>query len=112
VQTPVLAFPQAPGPIPYYCTNHCLLQMRGTVTVTGLIDMKATHSAGILMLSWTGGSGHYQVFRSDNALFNPPNTQTLDPDGGFDSGTTFTDSTSQPAVGKAFFYLAMNKTLS
>jgi len=112
IQTPALPFGQPPGGIPYHCTPHCGLGMAGTVTVTDLIDVKATHGAGILMLSWTGGSGHYQVFRSDNALFNPPNTQTLNPDGGFDSGTTFTDSTSQPATGKAFFYLVMNKTLS
>jgi plastocyanin len=112
VVTPARQFIEPPMTIPYHCTPHCLLAMTGTVTVTGLIDLAAAHSGGILTLTWSGGSGHYQVVRSDNALFAGAGTQTLAPDGGADSGTTFTDGLTQPAAGKAAFYLVMNRTLN
>ena len=112
VLTPARQFNEAPGGILYHCTPHCALGMTGTVTVTGIIDLGAADSGSILTLSWSGGSGRYQVVRSDNALFAGASTQTFFPDGGIDTGTTFTDTVAQPVAGKAFFYLVMNRTLS
>lgn len=112
VLTQTRQFNESPGGILYHCNPHCALGMTGTVMVTGLIDLKATSSGSVLSLSWGGGSGRYQVVRSDNALFAGANTQTLSPDGGVDTGTTFTDAVAQPVLGKAVFYLVMNRTLN
>jgi plastocyanin len=112
VVTPARQFNEAPGVIPYNCSPHCGLGMTGSVTVTGLIGLAAAQSGSILTLTWSGGSGRYQVVRSDNALFAGANTQILAPDGGVDTGTTFTDSLTQPLAGKAAFYLVINRTLN
>ncbi|HXU12849.1 MAG TPA: hypothetical protein VN898_12855 [Candidatus Binatia bacterium] len=112
VLTPARQFNEIPRTIPYHCNPHCGLGMTGTVTVTGLIDLAAAQSGSILSLSWSGGSGHYQVVRSDNPLFTGTGTQVLAPDGGLDTGTTFTDSLTQPIAGQVAYYLAMNRTLN
>jgi|SRR2546426_4550557 len=100
-------FTDSPGVLPYFCMPHCGLGMTGQVTVTTLISVRATDSLGTLTLSWTGGGGVYQVFRSDVPAFIGPNTVTFVPTGG-DTGTTFSD-TMQPSVGKVLYYLVMNK---
>lgn len=112
VTTPARLFDETPVVIPYHCNPHCGLGMTGTVTVTGLIDLNATHAGGTLSLGWTGGSGRYQVVRSDTPLFVGAATQILPPDGGADTGTTFTDALTQPAAGKVAYYLVMNRTLN
>jgi plastocyanin len=112
VVTPARQFNEPPGIIPYHCNPHCGLGMTGTVTVTGLIDLGAAQSGSTLSLSWSGGSGHYQVVRSDNPLFTGAGTQFLAPDGGLDTGTTFTDSLTQPGAGRVAYYLVMNRTLN
>lgn len=112
VVTPARQFNDLPRIIPYHCNPHCGLGMTGTVTVTELIDLSAAQSGSILSLSWSGGGGHYQVVRSDNALFTGANTQVLAPDGGVDTGTTFTDSLTQPIAGRVAYYLVINRTLN
>jgi len=112
VVTPARLFDEPPVTIVYHCSTHCAFAMSGTVQVTGLIDLGAAQSGSVLSLSWSGGSGHYQVVRSDNPLFTGANTQVLAPDGGLDSGTTFTDSLTQPIAGKVAYYLVMNRTLN
>jgi plastocyanin len=112
VLTPARQFNDLPTIIPYHCNPHCGLGMTGTVTVTGLIDLAAAHSGSILSLSWSGGSGHYQVVRSDNPFFTGAGTQVFPPDGGLDTGTTFTDSVTQPIAGRVAYYLVMNRTLN
>jgi len=101
-------FPEPPQVFPYFCSPHCALGMTGQVVVTTLVDLTMTHSAGAATLSWSGGSGSYQIFRSDGPAFTGPGTVTLTPDGG-STGTTFTDSLAPPPpVGRASFYLVMN----
>ena len=112
VTTPARQFNETPMVIAYHCTPHCGLGMSGTVSVTGLIDMRAAQSGTVLSLSWSGGSGRYQVMRSDNPLFPPAVTQVLVPDGGADTGTTFTDALTQPIAGRVAYYLVMNRTLN
>lgn len=112
VTTPARLFDESPVVIPYHCNPHCGLGMTGTVAITGLIDLRATHSGTVLSLNWSGGSGRYQVVRSDNPLFTGAGTQFLAPDGGLDTGTTLTDAQTQPTAGKVAYYLAMNRTLN
>src|SRR5262245_22774395 len=103
-------FVEPPQTFPYFCSPHCLsFNMVGQVVVTTLIDMRTTDMAGMTNLSWTGGGGVYQVFRSDTAAFVPgPGTLKLSPNGG-SAGTTFTDTgATQPDPGRAYFYLSMN----
>jgi len=101
-------FPEPPQVFPYFCSPHCGLGMTGQVAVTTLIDLTMTHGAGAPTLSWSGGSGSYQIFRSDGPAFTGPGTVRLTPDGG-STGTTFTDSLAPaPPVGGASFYLVMN----
>ena len=99
-------FPEPPGIIPFFCSPHCTLGMVGQVEVSSLIQVSATDSGGSLKLSWSGGSGMYQPFRSDNPAFTGPLTVKLPPDAGA-TGTTLTDTT-QPPLGRAAFYLIMN----
>jgi len=100
-------FLELPGSLPFFCSPHCLsFGMIGAVSVTTLIDPTATEASGTLTLTWSGGSGSYRVFRSDNPAFTGAATATLSPDAGA-SGTTFTDTT-QPTPGKAAFYLVMD----
>jgi len=103
-------FVEPPQTFPYFCSPHCLsFNMVGQVVVTTLIDMRTTDTVGMTNLSWTGGGGSYQVFRSDTPAFiTGPGTLKLPPNGG-SAGTTFTDtSATQPDSGRAFFYLVMN----
>ena len=101
-------FLEPPQVFPFFCSPHCTLGMNGQVVVTTLIDMTATHTAGTTRLAWSGGSGSYSVFRSDNPGFTGPNTLKLSPDGG-STGLIFTDtSPTQPDAGRAYFYLVMN----
>jgi len=101
-------FPEPPQVFPFFCNPHCSLGMTGQVVVTTLIGMTMTHSSGVPALSWSGGGGSYQIFRSDRPVFTGPGTVRLAPDGG-STGTTFTDSLApQPPVGGASFYLVMN----
>jgi len=102
-------FVEPPQIFPYFCGPHCAsFNMVGQVVVTTLIDMTATHTAGTTKLAWSGGSGSYNVFRSDNPGFTGPNTFKLPPDGG-STGLAFTDtSVTQPDPGRAYFYLVMN----
>ena len=99
-------FLEPPGSLPFFCSPHCSFGMVGAVSVTTLINLAATEASGTLTLDWTGGSGSYRVFRSDNPAFTGTATVTLSPDAGA-SGTTFTDTT-QPPPGKANFYLVMD----
>lgn len=100
-------FPEAPGSLPYYSTPDCLLGMVGEVRVTEQIVVMVSEASGITQLTWQGGSGLYQVWRSDNPAFVGVGTETSSPDGG-DSGISFTDLADLPAGG-AFFYLVTNK---
>jgi plastocyanin len=100
-------FNEPPQTFPYFCSPHCGLGMVGQVTVTTLIDVAMTHAAGTSKLTWTGGSGLYQVFRSGRANFVGPGIGPFPPDGG-DAGTSFTDA-SFPPEGTALFFLVMNK---
>jgi plastocyanin len=103
-------FVEAPQTLPYFCSPHCFsFNMVGQVVVTTLIDVRATDTAGMTNLFWTGGGGSYRVFRSDTPAFIAgPGTLTFSPNGG-STGTTFTDTSAmQPNSGRAFFYLAMN----
>jgi plastocyanin len=103
-------FVEPPQTFPFFCTPHCLsFNMVGQVVVTTLIDMRTTDTAGMTSLSWTGGGGSYQVFRSDTPAFiTGPGTLKFSPNGG-SAGTTFTDTSAiQPDPGRAYFYLAMN----
>jgi hypothetical protein len=62
----------------------------------------------MLTLTWTGGGGLYQVYRSTAPTFGPAaGTVSMAPSGG-DAGTTFTDTTVPP-LGSASFYLVGNK---
>jgi plastocyanin len=99
-------FLEDPGAYPYYCSPHCSLGMKGTVTVTAPIALQETFAAGTISLSWTGGGSLYSVLRSANPAFPPASTLTFFPIGG-SAGTTFSD-TAMPAVGTAQFYLVMN----
>jgi plastocyanin len=100
-------FVDPPSNLPYYCQPHCTLQMVGSVLVTEAIKVSTSAGANPLVLEWAGGSGVYQVFRSARPGFQPAETQVLPPDQG-DAGTMFTDATLPP-VGRALFYLVMNK---
>jgi plastocyanin len=100
-------FLEIPQNLPYFCTPHCTFGMQGQVAVTTRIAVQASDNLGQLVLNWTGGSGVYQVFRSDVPAFTGAGTTTLSPDAG-PNGTTFTDPTP-PTVGKILFYLVMNK---
>jgi len=99
-------FLEAPQSIPYHCTPHCSLGMKGTVIVTTPIEVTVSDSAGTLALTWTGGSGSYQVYRSDTPKFTGAGTTVSPPIGGA-TGTTFTDSTP-PSPGAVVYYLVMN----
>jgi plastocyanin len=102
------AFPEPPQDFPYFCRNHCTLGMVGLVTLTTPIVLTMNDTSGTPRLSWTGGGGSYQVYRSDTPQFTGPNTAKLTPDGG-GAGTTLTDLVSpQPDLGRANFYLVMN----
>jgi len=100
-------FTDLPGLIPYFCSPHCGIGMTGQVTVTTLISVQASDNLGTLTLTWSGGGGVYQVFRSDIPGFTGTGTVAFAPDGG-DTGTTFTDS-MQPNLGRVLYYLVMNK---
>ncbi len=99
-------FLDPPAPIPYYCEPHCFFGMTGQVLVTTPIDLLVNDSQGTTALAWSGGSGSYQVFRSGTPQFTGAETSAFQPAGGA-TGTTFADAT-QPAAGRALFYLAMN----
>jgi plastocyanin len=99
-------FNDEPGEYPYFCRPHCLNNMRGNVTVTPLIVVTATASPGILTLTWSGGGGSYQVFRSGSPSFPAP-LASMPPNGGA-TGTSFTDFL-QPDLNSALYYLVMNK---
>ncbi len=98
-------FSEIPQVIPYQCTIHCLSNMRGQVSVTGLVNLGAADAAGILTLAWSGGSGVYNVIRSGAPGF-PSGSGTVT----LASGTTVTSLTDNvvPAVGQANYYLVMN----
>ena len=98
-------FSDTPQVIPYQCTIHCLSNMRGQVTVTGLVDLGVADSAGVLTLAWSGGSGVYNVIRSGAPGF-PSGSGTVT----LSSGTTVTtlSDTTAPALGQASYYLVMN----
>ncbi len=98
-------FSDVPQVIPYQCTIHCLSNMRGQVTVTGPVGLGVTDSAGLLTLGWSGGSGVYNVIRSDAPGF-PSGSGTVT----LASGTTVTSlsDTVVPAPGHASYYLVMN----
>jgi len=100
-------FLESPHAFPYFCIPHCGLGMTGQVVVTTQIVLQANNNSGQLVLTWSGGGGVYQIFRSDIPAFTGAGTVTLVPDAG-DTGTTFTD-TLNPSVGGVLFYLAMNK---
>jgi len=101
-------FVEPPRVFGFFCMPHCTLGMTGQVTVTPLIDLTTADSAGTTMLSWNGGSGQYQVYRSDTARFTGPNTIKITPDGG-SGGTTLRDLlTPPPALGAANYYLVMD----
>ncbi|HEX9426730.1 MAG TPA: plastocyanin/azurin family copper-binding protein [Candidatus Polarisedimenticolia bacterium] len=100
-------FLETPQVLPFFCSPHCGLGMVGQVTVTTLINVIAVDSAGTLKLSWTGGGGSYQIFRSSAPAFPASSTVVLPPDAG-DAGTIFSDPNG-PAPGTATFYLVMNK---
>jgi plastocyanin len=99
-------FNEAPGTFPYNCRPHCFSNMIGNVTVTTTIQVTAQDTAGMLILSWSGGGAAYQVFRSGQAPFPEPLTP-LTPDGG-DTGRSFTDFLV-PDTGAVLFYLVMDK---
>lgn len=102
-------FLETPGALPFFCMPHCGFGMVGQVTVTSPILETSTDAGGAETLSWTGGGGTYQVFRSDSPLFTAATTTLLTPAGGT-TATTFVDQTgAEPAVDHAFFYLVMNQ---
>ncbi len=92
-----------PATFPYFCSPHCGLGMTGQVTVTGLIDLALTDTAGLTALSWSGGGPTYRVFSSDNPGFN--NAVVLASGA---TQTSFADPTQAPP-GQALFYLVMNQ---
>lgn len=100
-------FLEPPQTLPYCCEPHTFLNMLGEVVVTGPIDLTASETSGVLTLDWSGGSGLYTVFRSDDPRFAGPATTMFAPDAG-DTGTSFRDL-AQPDPGRALFYLVMNK---
>jgi len=101
-------FAEPPQGFPYFCRNHCSFGMVGLVTLTTAIELNVNDTAGTPRLSWTGGGGSYQVYRSDTPRFTGPNTARLTPDGG-SAGTTLTDLVSpQPAAGAVNYYLVLN----
>jgi plastocyanin len=100
-------FLEPPQALPYCCEPHTFLNMLGEVVVTDPIPLTVTGNSGVLTLDWSGGSGLYQVFRSDTPKFVGAGTSAFAPVVG-DTGTTYTDMT-QPDPGKALFYLVMNK---
>jgi plastocyanin len=106
-QTFTRQFLEAPQVLPYFCSFHCTMGMRGQVTVTSDIVLQAADNSGELDLSWTGGGGLYRVNRSDTPGFVSAGTVLFAPIGG-DNGTTFAD-TLQPGVGAVLYYLVTNK---
>jgi plastocyanin len=103
----VRRFQEPPGPLPYFCQPHCPVGETGQVVVTPPIQLFASESSGLLMLTWIGGGGLYRVSRSDDPAFTGAGTGVFAPDAG-DGGTTYTDST-RPGAGGALFYLVTNK---
>jgi plastocyanin len=108
VQVFTRQFLEAPGTIGYFCSPHCSLGMRGQVSVTTPINLAVTVAGSDTTLSYSGGGGLYRIFRSDVPGFTGAGTTVLTPPGGT-SVTTFTDTQSVPAEGRAFFYLVMNQ---
>jgi len=99
-------FLEPPQTFPYCCEPHTAFFMLGTVVVTTPIQLTATLESGVFKLAWSGGSGHYRVFQSDNPGFTGSGTQTFLPNGG-DTGMTYTDFVDPPR-GAALFYLTLN----
>ena len=99
----------APATVPFFCSPHCGLGMRGQVIVTSEIDARAVPAAGgAVRLDWTGGGGAYRLFRSPSPLFPAAAITVLTTANGT-TALTFTDTTGgTPAVGGAYFYLVMN----
>ena len=100
-------FLEPPGTFPYFCRAHCAQGETGEVVVTPPILLSAGENAGGLLLTWSGGSGLYRVFRSNNPGFTGAATQSFTPDAGA-AGVSFTDA-AQPDPGRALFYLVINK---
>ncbi len=100
-------FVEPPGTLPYFCQPHCPLGETGEVVVTPTIQLSLSEAAGLLLLTWDGGSGFYRVFRSDNPAFVGSGTESFTPDAG-DTGQSFSD-TAQTGPGGALFYLVTSK---
>ncbi len=103
-------FLETPQSIPYFCNTlyHCSIYgMHGQVTVTTVIDVTATDTAGLLTLTWVGGGGLYRVFRSGTPAFTGTGTAILTPSGGTTQMSI--SDTAQPSPGSAAFYLVMNQ---
>ena len=81
--------------------------MTGQVTVTSVIELTVSDSAGASQLTWTGGGGIYRVFRSDSPSFVISSVLTA---AGGTNQTAFLDQTGGlPPMGSAYFYLVMNQ---
>jgi hypothetical protein len=102
----VRRFLETPGTLPYFCRPHCPLGMVGDVLITDVIRVSASLSSGSFRLTWEGGSGLFEVIRSDHPAFVVTPIDELAPDGG-PAGTSFTDPTL-PAPGTALYYLVIN----
>jgi plastocyanin len=101
-------FTEAPGQIlDYFSEPDCVFGMAGEVDITSDIHLSVSDSPASALLSWTGGSGLYRVFRSDSASFVSPVNATFAPDGG-DGGTSFSDP-APVAPGTVHFYLVQDK---
>ncbi len=109
--TPAIQFARRfldpPGSYFYFCRAHCAQGETGEVVVTSPILLSVGENAGGLLLTWSGGSGLYRIFRSGNPGFTGSATQAFTPSGG-DGGVSFAD-TAQPGPDQALFYLVINK---
>ena len=100
-------FLETPGVLRFFCSPHCGLGMTGQVTVTSVIELTVSDSAGASQLTWTGGGGIYRVFRSDSPSFVISSVLTA---AGGTNQTAFLDQTGGlPPMGSAYFYLVMNQ---
>ena len=103
-------FQEAPGAIPYFCSPHCGLGMRGQVNVTTHIDLIVTNVVGgLTQLNWTGGGSPFRVFRSPAPQFTT-GAVVLTPAAGTTQTSFLDQPDATPPADKAFFYLVMNQS--
>src|SRR2546426_6277605 len=67
-------FLESPQAFPYFCIPHCSGGITGQVLVTSQIVLHANDNSGQLVLTWSGGGGVYQIFRSDIPAFTGAGT--------------------------------------